>query len=300
MTKISIRFFNDWEVRAVWDESTSQWFFAAVDIVAVLNEQSDYTKNRNYWKYLKNKLKKDNPELVSAANQLKLTAPDGKKRLTDCFDSSGVIELAKNFPNTKAAKFLDWFLYSDNTIDGQSKKKAYALFESGLLSTLEPGTVKCLQQIHSYIFGGLYDFAGQIRTKNISKSGFSFANALYFNTILPDIENMPQTTFEEIVNKYVEMNVAHPFMEGNGRSTRIWLDLMLKHSLQKCIDWSLVNKNAYLEAMQKSVIDSSDLKALLQPALTNKINGSEMFMKGIDYSYYYEEDSIEVSEVEKL
>ena len=233
MTKISIRFFNDREVRAVWDESSSQWFFAAVDIVAVLNEQSDYTKNRNYWKYLKNKLKQENPQLVSAANQLKLTAPDGKKRLTDCFDSAGVIELAKNFPNNKATKFLDWFLYSDNTIDGQSKKKAYALFESGLLSTLEPGTIKCLQQIHSYIFGGLYDFAGQIRTKNISKSGFSFANALYFNTILPDIENMPQTTFEEIINKYVEMNVAHPFMEGNGRSTRIWLDLMLKHSLQK-------------------------------------------------------------------
>ena len=294
MTKISIRFFNDREVRAAWDETTSQWFFAAVDIIAVLNEQSDYTKNRNYWKYLKNKLKKDNPELVSAANQLKLTAPDGKKRLSDCFDSSGVIELAKNFPNTKASKFLDWFLYSENTVDGQSKKKAYALFESGLLSTLEPGTIKCLQQIHSYIFGGLYDFAGQIRTKNISKGGFSFANALYFNTILPDIENMSQSTFEEIINKYVEMNVAHPFMEGNGRSTRIWLDLMLKHSLQNCIDWSLVNKNAYLEAMQKSVVDSSDLKALLKVALTDKINDREMFMKGIDYSYYYEEDNNEL------
>ena len=293
MTKVSIRFFNDREVRAAWDESSSQWFFAAVDIVAVLNEQSDYTRNRNYWKYLKNKLKKENPQLVSAANQLKLTAPDGKKRLTDCFDSAGVIELAKNFPNTKATKFLDWFLYNDNTIDGQSKKKAYALFESGLLSTLEPGTVKCLQQIHSYIFGGLYDFAGQIRTKNISKGGFSFANVLYFNTILPNIENMPQSTFEEIINKYVEMNVAHPFMEGNGRSTRIWLDLMLKHSLQNCIDWSLVNKNAYLDAMQKSVIDNSDLKSLLKTALTDKINDREMFMKGIDYSYYYEEDSNE-------
>ena len=291
MTKISIRFFNDREVRAAWDESSSQWFFAAVDIVAVLNEQSDYTKNRNYWKYLKNKLKKDNPELVSAANQLKLTAPDGKKRLTDCFDSAGVIELAKNFPNTKAAKFLDWFLYSDNTIDGQSKKKAYALFESGLLSTLQPGTIKCLQQIHAYIFGGLYDFAGQIRTKNISKGGFSFANALYFNTILPNIEDMPQSSFDEIINKYVEMNVAHPFMEGNGRSTRIWLDLILKSSLSKCIDWSAVNKNAYLEAMRESVINSSNLKSLLKPALTDKINDREMFMKGIDYSYYYEEDS---------
>ena len=291
MSKISIRFFNDREVRAVWDESNSKWFFAAVDIVAVLNEQSDYTKNRNYWKYLKNKLKKDNPELVSAANQLKMTAPDGKKRLTDCFDSAGIVELAKNFPNNKASKFLDWFLYSENTIDGQSKKKAYALFESGLLSTLQPGTIKCLQQIHSYIFGGLYDFAGQIRTKNISKGGFSFANALYFNTILPNIENMPQSTFDEIINKYVEMNVAHPFMEGNGRSTRIWLDLMLKSSLSKCIDWSGVNKNAYLEAMRESVINSSTLKSLLEPALTDKINDREMFMKGIDYSYYYEEDS---------
>ena len=289
--KISIRFFNDREVRAVWDEASSQWFFAAVDIVAVLNEQSDYTKNRNYWKYLKNKLKKENPQLVSAANQLKLTAPDGKKRLTDCFDSAGIVELAKNFPNNKASKFLDWFLYSENTIDGQSKKKAYALFESGLLSTLQPGTIKCLQQIHAYIFGGLYDFAGQIRTKNISKGGFSFANALYFNTILPNIEDMPQSSFDEIINKYVEMNVAHPFMEGNGRSTRIWLDLMLKSSLSKCIDWSAVNKNAYLEAMRESVINSSNLKSLLKPALTDKINDREMFMKGIDYSYYYEEDS---------
>lgn len=294
MPKVSIRFFNDREVRAVWDEDNSKWFFAAIDIVAVLNEQDDYRKNRNYWKYLKNKLKKDNPELVSDTNQLKLIAPDSKKRLTDCFDSDGVIELAKNFPNNKATKFLDWFLYSDNTIDGQSKKKAYALFESGLLSTLEPGTVRCLQQIHAYIFGGLYDFAGQLRTKNISKGGFAFANALYFSTILPSIENMPQSTFDEIINKYVEMNVAHPFMEGNGRSTRIWLDLMLKHALSKCIDWSAVNKNAYLEAMRVSVVNNTSLKALLEPALTDQINDREMFMKGIDYSYYYEENSIDV------
>ena len=293
MTKVSIRFFNDREVRAIWDEVLSQWFFAAVDIVAVLNEQDDYNKNRNYWKYLKNKLKREKPQLVSDANQLKLTAPDGKKRLTDCFGSSGVIELAKNFPNNKASKFLDWFLYSENTIDGQSKKKAYALFESSLLAAMEPGTVKCLQQIHAYIFGGLYDFAGQIRTKNISKGGFSFANALYFSTILPGIENMPQSTFDEIINKYVEMNVAHPFMEGNGRSTRIWLDIMLKHALQKCIDWSQINKNSYLEAMRESVVNSTGLKALLESALTDKINDREMFMKGIDYSYYYEESSME-------
>lgn len=288
--KVSIRFFNNREVRAVWDDENNKWWFSVVDIIAVLNEQDDHSKNRNYWKYLKNKLSKDNPELVSATNQLKLTAPDGKRRATDCLDSRGVVELAKNFPNQKAPAFLDWFLYSDNTIDGQSKKKAYALFESGLLACLEPGSVKSLQQIHAYLFGGLYDFAGQIRNKNISKGGFTFANALYFDSILPNIERMPETTFDEIINKYVEMNVAHPFMEGNGRSTRIWLDLMLKHSLKKCIDWSKVDKNAYLNAMRESVTDNTKLKALLEPALTTKINDREMFMKGINYSYYYESD----------
>ena len=288
--KISIRFFNNREVRAIWYENDSKWYFQVIDIVSILNEQDDYTKANNYWRWLKRKLKQENPQLVSATHGFKFRAADGKMRLSDTLDSSGIIELAKKFPNQKAAKFLDWFLYSDNTIDGQSKKKAYALFESGLLASLEPGSVKCLQQIHAYLFGGLYDFAGQIRTKNISKGGFTFANALYFSTILPNIENMPETTFDEIINKYVEMNVAHPFMEGNGRSTRIWLDLMLKRTLKRCIDWSKVNKNAYLEAMRKSVSDSSELKVLLEPALTRKINDREMFMKGIDYSYYYESD----------
>ena len=289
--KISIHFFNDREVRAVWEDADSKWYFAAVDIVAVLSESAD---PRNYWYVLKNRLKKAENQLLTNCKGLKLTAPDGKRRLTDCFDSDGIVELAKNFPGNKAAKFLDWILYSDNTIDGQSKKKAYALFESGILASLEPGTVKCLQQIHAYLFGGLYDFAGQLRDKNISKGGFAFANSLYFSTILPDIENMPETSFEEIINKYVEMNVAHPFMEGNGRSTRIWLDLMLKRSLKQCIDWSQVNKKFYLDAMQKSVVDSSTLKALLAPALTDKINDREMFMKGIDYSYYYESETEEI------
>ena len=288
--KISIRFFNDREVRAIWDEENSKWYFHVIDIVSILNEQDDYTKANNYWRWLKRKLKQENSQLVSVTHGFKFRAADGKMRLSDTLDSGGIIELAKNFPNQKAAKFLDWFLYSDNTIDGQSKKKAYALFESGLLASLEPGSVKCLQQIHAYLFGGLYDFAGQIRDKNISKGGFTFANAAYFSTILPNIENMPETTFDEIVNKYVEMNVAHPFMEGNGRSTRIWLDLMLKRTLKKCIDWSKVNKNAYLEAMRKSVVDSTELKALLESALTDKIDDREMFMKGIDYSYYYEEE----------
>ena len=156
---------------------------------------------------------------------------------------------------------------------------------------MEPGSVKCLQQIHAYLFGGLYDFAGQIRTKNISKGGFTFANALYFPTILRNIENMPETTLDEIIDKYVEMNVAHPFMEGNGRSTRIWLDLMLKRTLKKCVDWSQIDKNEYLTAMRESVTDPAHIRKLLSAALTDKINDREMFMKGIDYSYYYESDS---------
>ena len=289
MQKISIRFYNDREVRAVWDDAASKWWFSVLDIVAAINREPDYAKTRNYWKFLKAKLKQAKDELVSATTQLRLKAADGKRYLSDVLDADGVIALAKKIPNERATAFLDWFLYSDNTVDGQSKKKAYTLFESGLLKNLEPGTVKCLQQIHAYLFGGLYDFAGQIRTKNISKGGFTFANALHFPTTLPAIEHMPETTFGEIIDKYVEMNVAHPFMEGNGRSMRIWLDLMLKRSLKKCIDWSRVDKRTYLEAMRESVSDSAKLKDLLAVALTDKIDDREMFMKGIDYSYYYEE-----------
>ncbi len=286
--KISIRFFNDHEVRAVWDDALAKWWFSVLDIVGVLNEETDYTKVRNYWKYLKAKLKKENNQLVSATTQLKLIAADGKKYNTDLLDSEGIVELSKNFPNNKASKFLDWFLYSDTSIDGQSKKKAYTLFESNLINKLEVGTCKSLQQIHAYLFGGLYDFAGQIRQKNISKGGFQFAVARYLGETLQQIEAMPETSFEEIVEKYIEMNIAHPFMEGNGRSTRIWLDLMLKKQLKKCVDWSKIKKVDYMNAMILSPTKSNVLKALLKNTLTTKIHDREMFMKGIDYSYYYE------------
>ena len=289
-TKISIHFFDDREVRAIWDEENNKWWFSVLDIVGVLNEQNDYTKVRNYWKYFKTKLRKENNELVSATTQLKLTAPDGKKYLTDTLDSDGVISLAKHFPNNKAMKFLDWFTYSDNSIDGQSKKKAYSFFESNLISEAEVGIAKSLQQIHAYIFGGLYDFAGQIRQKNISKGGFQFAVSHFLGNTLKQIERMPENNFEEIVDKYVEMNIAHPFMEGNGRSTRIWLDLIFKKRLKRCVDWSKINKNDYMNAMVKSSINSAELKNLLKNALTDEINSREMFMKGIDYSYYYEEN----------
>jgi cell filamentation protein len=179
---------------------------------------------------------------------------------------------------------------TDYTIDGRSKKKAYTIIDSGLLDSMEPGTVKCLQQIHAYLFGGLYDFAGQIRTKTIWKDGTLFCRAEYLMKNLSLIEAMPEITFDEIVNKYVEMNVAHPFMEGNGRSTRIWLDLIFKKRLGLCVDWSKIDKKSYLEAMRRSTTDARTIKSLLQGAMTDKINDRELFMKGIDYSYYYEQE----------
>lgn len=224
--KKSIRFFNDREVRAVWDDEHSKWYFSAIDIVRAINNEDDYTKSRNYWKYLKGKLSKEEIQLVSDTNHFKFEAPDGKMRKADVLDAERVQLLAKHYPNNRASEFLDWFVYSDNTIDGQSRKKAYDFFESGLLNSLKPGTIKCLQQIHAYLFGGLYDFAGQIRSKNISKGSFTFANALHFPTILANIE----------------------------------------------------------------IVDDSEIRNLLRNALTNKINDREMFMKGIDYSYYYEQN----------
>ena len=288
--KISIRFFDDREVRAVWDEQNAKWCFSVLDIVALLTDQDDYTKTRNYWKYLKAKLKKEKNELVSATTQLKLLANDGKRYLTDVLDYTGIIALSKEFPSKKANRFIDWFTYSDESIDGKSKTKAYALFESTFINSLEIGSTKGLQQIHAYLFGGLYDFAGQIRQKNISKGGFQFAVSRFLGSTLKQIEAMPETTFDEIVNKYVEMNIAHPFMEGNGRSTRIWLDLILKKRLKKCVDWSKISKRDYMNAMMLSPTKGSVLKTLLEKALTTKINDREMFMKGIDYSYYYEEN----------
>lgn len=290
MNKVSIRFFDDREVRAIWDENNSKWWFSVLDIVAVLTNQDDYNKTRNYWKYLKAKLKKENHQLVSATTQLKLMAADGKQYKTDVLDYEGIIALGKTFPSTKANRFIEWFTYSDETIDGKSKTKAYALFESSFLESIEIGTIKGLQQIHAYLFGGLYDFAGQIRNKNISKGGFQFAMAQFLPETLKQIEKMPKNTFDEIADVYVEMNVAHPFMEGNGRSTRIWLDLMLKMKLNLCVDWSKIAKNAYHAAMVKSVVNSDEIKKLLKEALTDDISSRAMYMKGIDYSYYYEEN----------
>lgn len=280
--KTSIRFFDDIPVRAVWVEEESAWFFAAVDIAFALSE----SKNpRSYWFALK----KRNPQLSTICRQLKLPSRDGKKYLTDIIDDSGINTVIALIPSKKTEVFKKWLSDIGSSIDEKSKQKAYSLYEDGLIDTIEVGTIRGLQQIHSYLFGGLYDFAGKIRTKNISKSGFMFANAQFLDEVLKKIENMPEDSVEQIVDKYIEMNLAHPFMEGNGRSTRVWLDLVFKKNLGLCVDWSLIDKKAYLSAMERSPLDGRDILRLIKGALTDKINDREIFMKGIDYSYYYEE-----------
>ena len=285
--KQSIRFYNDREVRAVWNEEQSKWYFSIVDIVAAITNSP---RPRVYWGTVKNRQKDTHAELYSKCIQLKLKSADGKHYATDCFAQEDITQVVKTLSSKNITAFLDWFTYSDNSIDGQSRKKAYTLFESGILDDMQAGTIQSLQQIHAYLFGGLYDFAGQIRTKTIWKDGTLFCRAEYLRYNLEQIEQMPQTTFDEIVDKYVEMNIAHPFMEGNGRSTRLWLDLIFKSSIKQCVDWSQIDKKAYLQAMRLSTTDSSAIRELLRSAMTDQIHDREIFMKGIDYSYYYEQE----------
>ncbi len=268
-------------MRAVWDDETSKWWFCAVDVAEALTKSEN---PRSYW----NALKRRKSELSTICRQLKLKAKDGKSYLTDVVDDKGVTLIIALIPAKNKELFTKWLQGIGSTIDEQSKSKAYELFENGLIDEIEVGTTKGLQQIHAYIFGGLYDFAGQIRTCNIAKGGFAFAPAMYLKDNLALIDKMSEDTVENIVKKYVEMNIAHPFMEGNGRSTRIWLDLILKKNLRKCVDWSKIDKRAYLSAMQRSPVDSTQILALIKGALTDEIADRETFMKGIDYSYYYE------------
>lgn len=281
--KTSMRFFEDVPVRAVWDEDSSKWWFCAMDISEALTK----TKSpRKYW----NTIKTRKSELSSICRQLKLKAKDGKFYNTDVVDENGLNTVLALIPSKKADVFAKWMKNMETSLDEKSKQKAYELFESGFIDNIEVGTVKGLQQIHGYIFGGLYDFAGQIRTLNISKGGFAFASAQFLTGTLSAIEAMPEDSFENIVKKYVEMNVAHPFMEGNGRSTRIWLDLILKKNLKQCVDWSQIDKTEYLNAMRESVVNANKIFGLLKNALTSDISNRELIMKGIDYSYYYESE----------
>ena len=179
-----------------------------------------------------------------------------------------------------------------SNIDEISKERALKLFGSTEIKIFEVGTTRGLQQIHAYLFDYLYDFAGIVRTVDMSKDGFRFASHLYLNTILKEIEKMPETSFAQIIKKYVEMNIAHPFRDGNGRSMRIWLDLILKKRLTQCIDWQKVDKQDYLNSMQRSPVNDLEIHELLHGALTDKIDDREVHMKGVEQSYYYEEDDV--------
>ena len=256
-------------------------------VVRAMDIAEALTKSKNPRKYW-NTIKTRKNELSSICRQLKLKAKDGKFYNTDVVDESGLNTVIALIPSKKSDVFAKWMKNLETSLDEKSKQKAYELFDSGFINNIEVGTVKGLQQIHGCIFGGLYDFAGQIRTLNIAKGGFAFAPALYLDGALKHIEAMPEDNFENIVKKYVEMNVAHPLVEGNGRSTRIWLDLILKKNLKLCIDWSQIDKKEYLSAMQQSVVNADGIMELLKSALTDDVDNREIIMKGIDYSYYYE------------
>lgn len=283
MIKHSIRYFNNKPVRAVWDNDNSLWWYSAVDFISIL---VDPNSPRRYW----NNIKVRNPELSPFCGQLKLYADDGKKYLSDVINEEGVRLLVTIIPSKYKKAILDWIKGLLDPIDEQSKKKAYDFYKTELIEDDEIGKTIALQKIHAYLFEGLYPFAGKIRTKTISKGGFTFANGDFLPQVLKDVEKMSDNTFQEIVDKYIEMNIAHPFMEGNGRSTRIWLDLLLINRLSKCVDWSKIEKKDYLAAMTASPTDPEPIHELLNGALTENINDRELFLKGIDCSYYYEEE----------
>ena len=283
MLKRPIRYFNNKPVRAVWDNVDSLWWYSAVDFITIL---VDPNSPRRYW----NNVKVRNPELSPFCGQLKLYADDGKKYLSDVINEEGVRLLLTIIPSKYKKAIQDWIKGLLDPIDEQSKKKAYDFYKTELVEENEIGKTVALQKIHAYLFEGLYPFAGKIRTKTISKGGFIFANGDFILEVLKDIDKLPDNTFDEIVDKYIEMNIAHPFMEGNGRATRIWLDLLLKNRLKQCVDWSKIDKDEYLSAMKASPVNPKPIFSLLKEALTNDINNRDIFMKGIDYSYYYEEE----------
>ena len=283
MIKHSIRYFNNKPVRAVWDNEKSLWWYSAVDFISIL---VDPNSPRRYW----NNVKVRNPELSPFCGQLKLFATDGKKYVSDVINEDGVRLLLSIIPSKYKKAIQDWIKGLLDPIDERSKRKAYDFYKTELIEKDEIGKAIALQKIHAYLFEGLYPFAGKIRTKTISKGGFTFANGDYLPQILKDIDEMPDNTFDEIVAKYIEMNIAHPFMEGNGRSTRIWLDLLFINRLSKCVDWSKIEKKDYLNAMSASPVNSKPIHKLLSNSLTEDINDRELFLKGIDCSYYYEEE----------
>lgn len=282
MIKQSTRYFLNKQVRAVWDSEKSEWWYSAIDVISVITNSSN---PRIYW----NALKRRHSELTKYCRQLKLYADDGKKYLSDVINENGIKQLAFVIHSKDNEAFQKWIQGNLDHLEEQSKKKAYDFYQTNLIENEDIGKTIALQKIHAYLFEGLYPFAGKIRTMTISKGGFTFANGDYLPDILIDIDKMPDNSLDEIIDKYIEMNIAHPFMDGNGRATRIWLDMLFINRLSKCIDWSKIEKKQYLDAMTHSPIDSKPIHELLKAAMVGNTKDRELFLKGIDCSYYYEE-----------
>jgi len=280
--KTLFREYNNIPIQLFWDQNHNKWWYSASDIIKVL---VDSKNPRIYWHTFKDR----NPKLNKYVKQFKILTTDNKNRLVDTISQEGINELLYLLPSKNNKSLIDWLKGLATPSEKQSKERAYSLWYGNIIDINSAGTVKCLLQIHAYIFDGIYDYAGKLRNVNMSKGGFEFANCMHFHTILPNIEKMPQSTLEEIVHKYIEMNIAHPFREGNGRATRIWLDLILKKELKLCIDWSKISKKDYFAVMVASPYNPKPLLNAIKSALTDKINDREIFMKGIDTSYYYEE-----------
>ena len=280
--KTSVRYYNNIPVRSRWDELNKKWWYSAVDIVFIITGSLN---SRRYW----NTYKSRHDEVSSFCGQLKMKASDGKYYLTDVLDENGINVLLMDISGTNKQEIAKWVKGLASPLDEESRTRAYELYSNNYLDDISIGTVDGLVKIHKYLFEGLLPFAGKIRSKNISKGGFIFANCMYLPTILSDIEKMKEDTIDDIVKKYVEMNIAHPFMEGNGRATRIWVDLIIRKNLKKSIDWSKIDKKDYLAAMEESTTNVTHIYELIKNALTDDIDNHELFMKGIDYSYYYEE-----------
>ena len=282
MIKDNIRLFLNKPIRAIWDNETLKWWYSSTDVLFALTNS---TNPRVYWNAVKNR----NPELSTYCRQLKLYANDGKKYLSDVIDEKGIKKLGHILPCKNNKEFEKWLYGNLDSFDEQSKKKALDLFESSILDLSYVGKTELLQQIHGYLYEGLYSFAGQIRTETITEGELLFAKADFLPRILNEIDEMPDSTFSEIVDKYVEIITAHPFLKGNGRSIRIWLDLLLKERINKCIDWTKIEKDDYLSAINASLFNPKLIFNLLENALTDDINNRELFIKGIDHSYHYDE-----------
>lgn len=283
MNKTSIRYFLEKPLRGIWDEKNQEWRYSATDLVGILAESK---QPRIHWHAIKNR----NPQLKNFVVTFKLRAGDGKFYASDTLSEAGIRELTFILPSKNRSALQTWLRGLGDPLDEQSKKKAYELFDSNIVEQNEVGRWVGLQKIHGYLFDGLYDFAGKMRTKTISKGGYTFANADYLINTLRTIDKMREENFEDIIAKYLEMNIAHPFYEGNGRATRIWLDMLLKKVLKSAVDWSLIDKQEYLQAMKKSPADDTFIYTLIKGALTTDVLNRELFLKGIDYSYYYEQE----------